>query len=75
MLEARLKRLEGAVGQAVEGQREWRHLLSCLEEATSLCQVLEKQRDELGGEILQIRKARTTAQSYIQTIELFKKRG
>lgn len=72
MFSARLKRLEANVSHLLDNGANRPGVLSCLEEATSLSKALEQERDELGQEILKLRKSRSVARSYFQSIEMFK---
>ena len=72
MFKARVKRLEVNVAHLLENITDRRKMLSCLDEATSLCKTLEQQREELGLEILKLRNARSVAQSYNQSFEIIK---
>ncbi len=72
MFSARLKRLEARVEHLLSNGASRPSVLSCLEEATSLSKALEQQREELGQEILKLRKSRSVTRSYFQSIEIFK---
>ncbi len=75
MFKARLKRLEGNVARLLSGGADRGHLLSCLDEASSLSLSLEQEREELGQEILKLRNARSVAGSYFKSIKNINKKG